>query len=258
MLKGRDIIVYLAIKYQGDWNAIYQAIKNKEMVDEPTVNETLAKEQAKVVTIIDEDYPERLKRIYKPPFVLFYYGKLDTLQYRKSLGIYAEKLTEYSLSTSQNILGQVNADTTMIMINNDGSPLFSRAVDHNVTILHSSIRPLQSGEKLVIGEYPSDTGGAADLKNWAARLIVGLSDVVFLPETKAKVAKITAGYSAYLNKQVAIVPQQANSKNISNQLIQENIAKVVLHGKDILAMYNDLKDPSSLPNPEHLKESGIN
>lgn len=256
-IKGRDIIVYLAIKYQGNWNAIYDAIKRKELVDEPTVHETLAKQEFKVVTIIDEDYPERLKKMYKPPFVLFYDGNIQALQYRKTLGIYAEKLTEYSLSTSTDINTQINADATIIRVNNDGSPLFDRNTEINVTVLHTSIRKIQSGEKLVFSEYPANTTASPEHKNWASRVIVGLSDVVFLPETKNQVSRIVSGYCGYLNKQVAVIPQQANTKNITNKLIQENIAKVVLHGKDILGMLNDIRDTIDPPNPEHLKESGI-
>jgi DNA processing protein len=76
MIKGRDIIIFLAVKYKGDWNAIYQAIKQKELVDEPDVQQALQSIKCHVVTIIDDDYPEALKKIYKPPFVLFYYGDL--------------------------------------------------------------------------------------------------------------------------------------------------------------------------------------
>ena len=257
MLKGRDIIVYLAIKYQGDWNKIYDAIKRKELVDEPSVHETLAKQNSKILTIIDEEYPERLKKIYKPPFVLFYYGNLDKLEYRKTLGTYAEKLTEYSLSTSLNIHTQINSSATIIRINNEGSPLFDRTADINVTVLHTSIRELQSGEKLVFSEYPENTTPSPDNKNWAQRILVGLSDIVLLPETKNKISKIVAGYCAYLNKQVAVIPQQADSKNITNNLVKENIAKVVLDGKDILSMYNNIDETIHPSNEEHLKDSGI-
>lgn len=257
MLRGKDIIIYLAIKYQGDWNAIYDAIKRKELVDEPTVMETLAKQNAKVVTIIDQDYPERLKKMYKPPFVLFYYGDLSRVTYRRILGVYADKLTEYSLSTSLNIHTQINSESTIVRVNNESSSLFDRTADINVTVLHTGIRELQSGEKLVISEYPADTTAIPDHKNWASRIIVGLSDILFLPETKNQVSRILAGYSAYLNKQIAVIPQQSNSKNITNKLIQENAAKVILHGKDILAMFNDIKDETAAPNPERLKEAGI-
>ena len=62
MLKGRDILVWLTIKYEGDWNSIYQAIKNKELVDEVQVTEAINKINDKYVTIIDKTwFPKRKK-----------------------------------------------------------------------------------------------------------------------------------------------------------------------------------------------------
>ncbi|MCK7473053.1 MAG: hypothetical protein MZV49_05255 [Rhodopseudomonas palustris] len=49
----------------------YGAIKTKEAVNEDEIMASLAKLTSPVLTIIDEDYPERLKKIYKPPFVAF-------------------------------------------------------------------------------------------------------------------------------------------------------------------------------------------
>ena len=34
MIKGRDILVYLSIKYRNVWDDVYKAIKEKELVDE--------------------------------------------------------------------------------------------------------------------------------------------------------------------------------------------------------------------------------
>ena len=74
MIKGRDIIIYLAMKYAGDWNAIYQAIKQKEIVDETLVRSELESIKSSVVTIIDESYPESLKKIYNPLLSCFTMG----------------------------------------------------------------------------------------------------------------------------------------------------------------------------------------
>lgn len=76
MFTTHEILLCLSLKYKGNWDEIYQAIRNKKRITEEEGRELLAsyKSDAKVVVITDPDYPEALKKIYRPPFVLFYYG----------------------------------------------------------------------------------------------------------------------------------------------------------------------------------------
>jgi hypothetical protein len=71
MMKGRDILLYLAVKYRNNWDAMYEAIKEKELINEEDLKPALEKIKGEVITIIDENYPEELKRTLKPPFVIF-------------------------------------------------------------------------------------------------------------------------------------------------------------------------------------------
>lgn len=70
-ITGRMIIAFLAVKYNNNWLNIYQAIKNKELVDQSTIAETLSSIKGDYVCIIDKDYPDSLKKIPMPPFVVF-------------------------------------------------------------------------------------------------------------------------------------------------------------------------------------------
>lgn len=70
-IKARNLLAYLAVKYSQNWDNIYTAIKNKEDVDNETIEGTLNTLKGKYVTIIDDDYPEELKHIFRPPFVIF-------------------------------------------------------------------------------------------------------------------------------------------------------------------------------------------
>ena len=57
----RNILIYFAIKYHGDYQKILNAIKTKEKVQ----NEDLQKvKNIKALTIIDENYPLSLKNCY--------------------------------------------------------------------------------------------------------------------------------------------------------------------------------------------------
>jgi len=67
--QAREVILALSVKHNFDWDAIYNAILNKrDMEDLDQIN---IDPYIDCITIIDEDYPDELKRIYKPPFVIF-------------------------------------------------------------------------------------------------------------------------------------------------------------------------------------------
>lgn len=69
----RDILISLYVKNNGDWEKIYEDIRNKNTIEKEEakkmVNDFTAKHK-KVITLLDDDYPERLKRTFKPPFVI--------------------------------------------------------------------------------------------------------------------------------------------------------------------------------------------
>jgi hypothetical protein len=96
-LTGRMIITYLAIKYNNRWDDIYQAIKAKELVSDQSVFNALDSIKGSYVCLIDSNYPNALKSIIKPPFVVFL-DKLDRINIQdKSSDKY---LTYFDLSSS--------------------------------------------------------------------------------------------------------------------------------------------------------------
>ena len=73
----RNVILYFTKKYKGDWEKIYDALKRKEKIAINDLREIENYEKYNYCSIIDDNYPFKLKEIYKPPFSLFYNGKLD-------------------------------------------------------------------------------------------------------------------------------------------------------------------------------------
>ena len=70
-IKARNLLAYLAVKYSQNWNDMFNAIKTKENVDYETIENTIATLKGDYITIIDDSYPEELKHIFRPPFVIF-------------------------------------------------------------------------------------------------------------------------------------------------------------------------------------------
>lgn len=73
-MEGRELLLYLSLKYKGEWQKIYDAIKNKETVDKDVAKREIDKSgfsNDEYITIVDTEYPEELKTISRPPFVLY-------------------------------------------------------------------------------------------------------------------------------------------------------------------------------------------
>lgn len=71
-LKMRDILIYFDVKYCGNWVEIYNAISKKEKA-EPNEIIKIANEELKkydIITMIDDNYPDKYKSMYKPPFLI--------------------------------------------------------------------------------------------------------------------------------------------------------------------------------------------
>ena len=82
---SRKILIYLAVKYDGDPFKIINAIRLRE--DENVPYEEMQKVcdgvKSKVITYLDKDFPNRLKSMFRPPLVLFYYGDITLLDDEK-------------------------------------------------------------------------------------------------------------------------------------------------------------------------------
>ena len=79
-MEARISILAYALKYANDWNLINSAIQNKEPIEDIFIEEA-QHFTGNYITIVDNEYPNRLKQKYKPPFVLYYSGDLSLLRH---------------------------------------------------------------------------------------------------------------------------------------------------------------------------------
>lgn len=74
------VLLYFALKYDGDFNKIYHAIDTHEQIDFTTFNKLMSTVKHKYITIVDPRYPNYLKDKYNPPIVLFYQGNIKLFE----------------------------------------------------------------------------------------------------------------------------------------------------------------------------------
>ena len=100
-----EILVYLSIIYEGDWNKIYKSILDKEPINKEEVLNRTKGLNCNYVTLLDSNYPLCLKSIYKPPFVIFYKGDITLLDEEKlKVAVIGSRLnSEYGKNVTERI-----------------------------------------------------------------------------------------------------------------------------------------------------------
>jgi hypothetical protein len=123
--EGKEYLTLLAIQYNGNWNAINDAIANRERItlNRDRVLMDLYNSDIRVVTIFEDEYPELLKKSYQPPFVLFYVGDLKLInQAHRSIGLLGKELITNRLLRDGNLVTLIGRE--QIEIQSKDSHLF--------------------------------------------------------------------------------------------------------------------------------------
>ncbi len=189
----RDIILYFAIKYYGDFEKIYDAIERQEDVDFEALEEE-KKQIGNYTTILDDDYPSALKMSQKPPFVLFYKGNKELLKSEKvtwAFGSYLSEETEeamikqyedsklngitivsgYTNEFERKILNTIEPEG-MIIVKDSG-------IDSYINMSRIEERMLIQNN-LIVSEYPSKTLPSLSTFMRSGIVKAGISNSMFI------------------------------------------------------------------------------
>lgn len=246
-MSGRDLLIYLSVKYQGNFDKIYHAITTHECASDEDIKKAVDSVKAKVLTIIDENYPDSLKRMCTPPLVLYYYGDLSLLtdQASQRLAVVGSReCTIYGRKMTNKIVSEV-ANKKIIIVS--GLARGIDAVAHHSAINAKgktiavlgcgidSIYPKENEElfkeikanHLLVSEYPNDTKPEPNFFPLRNRLVAGFADKVLVTEAyKNSGTNITVLYALKQGKDVMVVPYEADKESSCNKLIQDGAALV--------------------------------
>ncbi|AKU80067.1 DNA-processing protein DprA [Spiroplasma turonicum] len=113
-----NVLLYFSLKYNGDWDKIFQALESKEKIEFSILQDVKKQIRCNFITLLNPLYPSELKNSYKPPFVLYFVGNLELLSnYNKTLSIYADNETNEKYDQSINYILDyaINNDYTIIV-----------------------------------------------------------------------------------------------------------------------------------------------
>ena len=237
----REILISLSIKFNGDWDLIYQSLKlQKDYDDEQEILRNCQNLKCKAVTIMDPEYPKQLYRVSKPPFVLFYEGDLSLIQNTENCiaVIGSRHPTSFGVEATTNLVKNLPQKVVVI----SGLAIGVDTIAHETAInsWHKTVAVLGSGpdicyptrnqklyeqikrDHLLITEYPP--GATPDNLNFPKRnrIVAGLSKSVLVTEAALRSGTlITVGAAANLGIDVLCVPSTDLGNSGTNYCIKQ-------------------------------------
>ncbi|MCQ2793276.1 MAG: DNA-processing protein DprA [Bacilli bacterium] len=260
-MEPRELLIYYSMKYHGDWDKIYQSIQNKEEFPNPKIVNDLVKDlTCNAITIIDEDYPESLKRCYKSPFVIYYYGDISLAKdMSKIVGIvgarnpssygieqtikFTKDISKYAVVISGLAKG-IDSIAHETAINNGGKTIavLGTAINKCYPIDNIDLYNQIKTNHLLISEYPPNSGMINDSFPLRNRIISALSVGLLITEAKTKSGtSITAMHTLGMGKTICCIPERVDVDSLCNQLIYQG-ATIALSGNDVLYELNVIKE----------------
>ena len=239
------VLIYFAIKYKGYFHDIYNAIKKKEFIqmeELEKIGEDLSSGKIKAITIIDEDYPEPLKQINQPPFVLFYEGNKELLKEKLIMltGDFSNEninkfINESAFELSKNytlvsnfskgldekiIDNLIKNNQNLILISSNGltNPYFGKNINE---------LKFNKDKYLIISEYPENVNLNHKRLIQRNRISIGLSEALIIASSY-KESKISNLVSCALEqgKDIFCFPG-LQCENDGNNLLIRDGAKMI-------------------------------
>ncbi len=252
MLKTEDILLYFSLKYEGDWDKIFQAIRLKKDFSESEFILLKAKMKSNYFTLIDDNYPSFLKECYKPPFVIYYYGNLNLLNEKNKITIVGSRnCSSYGELCAINITKDLVAKDFVIV---SGMAKGLDAISHQTALENNgkTIAVLGSGidlcypkqnellynkikkQGLILSEYPNNTCVRKENFPKRNRILAAIGNGVYIPEFKISSGTgITISLALNLGKPIFCSPHPINDGSANNQLIKDG-AILVENSNDII------------------------
>lgn len=236
------ILIYFAIKYKGDWDLIYKALDTKEKVslkDISELEEKIKKEQWGIITLLDLDYPRKLKEAYKPPFVLWFKGNKKLLE-ENFISFTGNQLDDKINRWIEQFVPEAIKTNALIVSGYKG--VEQKVIDASQTkgVLHIGASGLDEHEfinfkdtDLFITEYPFGTHASQDTYRNRNRLIAALGQYLVLVSSE-KNGKINSLISQFLNlgRDIYCFPGDGSETDGNSELIKQG-ASLITSIKDI-------------------------
>lgn len=241
----REQILCYALKYQGEWQKITQAIADQEEWE-------IVPYEGSYLTIYDEEYPDCLRQLQYAPWILFYEGDIRLLQEKKVSVIGSRNPDAYGTRMA-NTITTLLKDTYVIV---SGLAKGIDACAHQAALDKKTIGVIGCGldviypkenaalyeairkQQLLISEYPKGSKPLAHHFPWRNRIIAALSKAVIVIQAKKRSGTLlTVNEALELDIPVYCVPHTfADPYGEGGNLLISQGANILLDEDDVFAI----------------------
>lgn len=236
-------------------NRISQILKYKNEINKEKFFQKIDDLDIKIITFFDEDYPENLKNIFNPPFLLYvrwdisgnffaFVGSRNISSYwKKLLEDFIPKVWKYFWIISGWALG-CDSYAHKIALDNDIKTIavFWTWIDiFYPTINENLFENILKKWGALVSIFPISEPGNPYNFPMRNEIVAGWSKWVYIAEAKTKSGSlITANLALDLWKDLFTTPWDIYKISSSgcNELLHSGSAKMVLKAEDILTEYN--------------------
>ena len=228
-----NLILYLLKKYHGNWDMIYEAISNRESVDWNKVNNIQNNFDYEYMPIISENYPNKLKSIYMPPFSLFYDGDIKYLDF--NVLTIVGKLTKIEVDK---LLSTIKNNDVICVSNHDLTEYFINKIEElnikAIIVCEKSIKSFKFEKHkdniLLLSEY-NNLNFKKSTDQTLERLLYAFADKIFIKKASKETLQ-------FLNYNYENIPKNFYSleKNKNDSILNE------VFNKNQLSFINQIED----------------
>lgn len=188
------------------------------------------KKQCRVIGFFDDEYPERLRQIYRPPLVLFTQGDASLLSQHICTIVGSRKASSYSqmildklvpnivkqnLVVASGLAKGVDVMAHQATLKNNGKTIavVGNGLNHFYPISNCHVQEQIIKNGLLISEYLPDTPPRPFRFPERNRILAGIAQSVIVTEAKEKSGSlITANLALQENRDIYAVPGPLNSE----------------------------------------------
>lgn len=241
----RNKILYYALKYQGEWQQITNAIANQEPaveIDYPYP----------YVTILDSAYPKAFRSLRYAPWVIFYEGDYSLLDkravsivgarecnaYGKEMAIHVSKLLKEQAVIVSGLAKGIDAFVHQEALNRHTIGVVGCGINISYPKVNEALYEKMRKDHLIISEYPHQSKPMPYHFPWRNRLIAALGCALVVIQAKKRSGTLlTVNEALELGKSVYCIPHNFNDGyGLGSNLLLSQGANILIDDEDILAI----------------------
>ncbi len=219
--------IYLALK-NGEIKGLYdkeiKAIKTTHIEQSDKIIEYCHKNDMKIISFEDDNFPARLREIYNPPMILFCYGDLSYIDDDVVVGVVgAREPSDYGIKVAENICNELSKVGTVLVSgfaygidsiahkcalrNSRTVAVLGCGLDYDYPAENAKLKKVLAKNGAVISEYFPGTKPFQEYFRQRNRLISGLSLGVLVVEASSKSGSLnTASHALSQGKDIFCIP----------------------------------------------------